>query len=196
MGGYLSSFAEDADGELYALGYGGAIFRLEANVASTTAAPEKLSQTGCFDAEQPSKPAPGLIPYSTKIPFWSDSAEKKRWIALPNNASLIPDPQNADKWLWPIGSVLVKEFTLAEKLIETRLLKRHNDGTWKGYSYVWNQEQTDAFYVPNGSARVIDSSDNQTVNWIFPSSYSCNQCHNAAAGFVLGFSTGQLNTLF
>jgi hypothetical protein len=35
----------------------------------------------------------------------------------------------------PIGSVLMKEFSIEGRKIETRLLVRHDDGDWAGYAY-------------------------------------------------------------
>src|SRR4051794_41256274 len=45
--------------------------------------PALLSQTGAFEDTRALTPSPALIPYDVIVPFWSDGAEKKRWIALP-----------------------------------------------------------------------------------------------------------------
>src|SRR5205823_6444908 len=88
----------------------------------------------------------------------------------------------------PIGSVLMKEFRLGDRRVETRLLMRHSDGEWAGYSYEWNDAQTDATLLPAGKSRSLSG---QT--WTFPSRSQCLECHTAAAGRSLGLELGQLN---
>src|SRR5689334_4891427 len=45
--------------------------------------PALLSQTGAFEDVRALKPVPGLLSYDLNVPFWSDGAEKRRWIAIP-----------------------------------------------------------------------------------------------------------------
>jgi hypothetical protein len=87
--------------------------------------------------------------------------------------------------------VLVKNFGLAGKLIETRLFIRHDDGGWAGYSYEWDDAQTDATLLPANKTRVVG---NQT--WYYPSRAECGRCHTAAAGSSLGPEVLQLNSDF
>ncbi|MCP8898457.1 PQQ-dependent sugar dehydrogenase [Gilvimarinus xylanilyticus] len=186
----IASFAEDHNGELYMLSFSGGIFQLvesdqSAGVINAPAA--QLSDTGCVDAANPRLPAPGLIPYSVNAPFWSDGAQKKRWMALPDNKNLNVSA-NQD-WTVPPGSVLVKNFYLSDQLIETRLLKHHTDGVWAGYTYAWNEAGTDAGLVEGGAVR-----QRQGQDWIYPSGSDCMQCHTEAAGRALGLETVQLNS--
>ena len=48
------------------------------------ALPRLLSQTGAFKDTRHLAPGNGLIPYDLIVPFWSDGATKKRWIAVPD----------------------------------------------------------------------------------------------------------------
>ena len=41
----------------------------------------------------------------------------------------------------------VKHFRIGNQLVETRLFMRHPDGVWAGYTYQWNQAQTEATRV-------------------------------------------------
>ena len=149
---------------------------------------DQLSQTGCVDPSNPSIAASGLIPYEINIPFWSDGADKQRFMALPNGETLSAD---AD-WIFPIGSVLLKHFRLNGELIETRLFMRHNDGGWAGYSYEWNAAQTDANLVgAAGKTKTIAGQE-----WRYPSANECLSCHTAIAGFSLGLETAQMNRDF
>ena len=85
----------------------------------------------------------------------------------------------------------MKNFRLDGRLVETRHLMRHPDGSWAGYTYEWNAQQTEAKRVRGGKTASIGSQD-----WIFPSESQCMACHTAAAGFSLGPETAQLNRVF
>ncbi|WP_394846591.1 PQQ-dependent sugar dehydrogenase [Pendulispora brunnea] len=186
-GGTFTSVNEDADGELYLTALGNKIYKVVPNAkppASTF--PEKLSQTGCVDPANPKNPAAGLIPYGVNSPLWSDGAEKERYLALPDAAKI---HVNADgDFDLPKGTVLVKTFSIGGKRVETRLFMRHDDGDWGGYSYEWNDEQTDATLLASNKSKPLGS---QT--WYYPSRSDCVSCHSTAAGRSLGLELGQLN---
>jgi uncharacterized repeat protein (TIGR03806 family) len=131
----------------------------------------------------------GLVPFGVSAPFWSDDVVKQRWLALPDGTSMTP--QTPGRWSLPGGTVLMKNFRLADRLIETRLLMRHPDGVWAGYTYEWNEGQTDANRVVGGKTKVVGS---QT--WIYPSEGDCLLCHTDVAGRTLGLETAQLNADF
>jgi uncharacterized repeat protein (TIGR03806 family) len=183
----MASFGEAADGELFGVSISrGLIYRVDFTVTSSNnTIPTSLRATGCIDTAAPTQPASGLIPYAPLAPFWSDAAVKSRWMGLPNGATV--DPAAGD-WAFPNGTVLVKSFRLGGQLIETRLFMKHPDGIWGGYTYEWNDAQTDATLVTGGKTKVIGG---QT--WIYPSEGQCLQCHTAAAGISLGLETPQLN---
>ena len=189
---FLVSFAEDENGELLAVSFGDGkgqgVFRLAppgAPVADPI--PERLSQTGCVDPNDPKKPAPGVIPYDINAPFWSDGADKSRFLAIPDGARITIGPDG--DWELPPNSVTMKHFTLGGKLIETRLFVRHLDGGWAGYTYVWNEEQTDAVKAnPAGETRAVGDQV-----WQYPSRARCMTCHTPEAGGTLGIETRQLN---
>ena len=82
----------------------------------------------------------------------------------------------------------MKNFRIANELIETRLLMRHTDGEWAGYSYEWNAAGTDADRLYGGKVKAVSGQD-----WIYPSGADCMQCHTQAAAFALGPEHGQLN---
>ena len=187
----ISSFAEDNDGELYVVNYSssGTLYRIAEASSGGDPFPSLLSETGCMEPLTPTQPIEALIPYEINAPFWSDGVEKLRYLSLPNSTAI--HINDADDWEFPIGSVLLKNFRIAGNLIETRLLMHHTDGTWGGYSYEWNDAQTDATLVANGKTKVIGSQ-----NWLYPSTSQCLQCHTQAAGRVLGPETAQMNRDF
>lgn len=187
----ISSFAQGNDGELYLLNYAdGTVHRLVFQQSGTqTTVPATLTATGCVNPSNAAQPASGLIPYDVNVPFWSDAARKERWIGLPDGQNIAAG--TSGDWDFPNGTVLMKNFRNDTRLIETRLFMRHPDGTWGGFTYAWNAEQTDATLVRGGETRTIDGQE-----WIFPSEAQCMQCHTAAAGRSLGLETAQLNRDF
>jgi uncharacterized repeat protein (TIGR03806 family) len=151
--------------------------------------PEVLSATGCVDPGDITQPYSGLLPYDLNAPFWSDGADKDRYIGLPNGTTI---GRSADgDFEFPNGTVVVKNFRLDGNLVETRHLMRHPDGAWAGYTYEWNQAQTEATRVRGGKVVNIAGQD-----WIYPSEGQCMECHTAAAGFALGPEVAQLNKDF
>jgi uncharacterized repeat protein (TIGR03806 family) len=185
----IASFAQGRDGELYILDYEqGQIHRLTpAQPAGPDLFPKKLSETGCVQPDAPAEPAQGAIPYAVNAPLWSDGAQKARWFALPQGATIDIDEASGD-WTLPVGSVVVKRFSLGGAPVETRLLVRHADGGWAGYSYAWDDDGQDATLLAGGLTRTF-----QGQTWTYPSRNDCMACHTTAAGFTLGLETAQLN---
>lgn len=181
------SFAEDADGEVYAVSLGGSMYKIvPKGEPPTSTFPDRLSKTGCFDNGDPKQPAPGLVPYGVNAPLWSDGAEKERFMALPDGLKIaVGDDGDFD---FPNGTVLTKTFSLAGKRIETRLFMRHDDGGWAGYTYEWLDDESDAVLLPSSKKKTIGD-----VAWHYPSRAECVRCHTAAAGRSLGLELGQQN---
>jgi uncharacterized repeat protein (TIGR03806 family) len=188
----IASFGQGNDGELYVVDIvGGGLHRIvPAGGASPGApVPTLLSVTGCVNPQNPTEAATGLVAYEPAAQFWSDDAAKERWVAIPNGTSI---GRGADgDFSFPTGTVLMKHFRLNGALVETRLLMRHPDGDWAGYTYEWNAQRTDATLVQGGkTVNVVSQS------WIFPSGNDCLTCHTAAAGFSLSLEAAQLNRDF
>jgi uncharacterized repeat protein (TIGR03806 family) len=184
----LVSFAQGNDGEIYTVQISGIISKLvPAGPPPPDDFPKLLSATGCVDPGDPTKPAPGLIPYEVNAQLWSDGADKERWFAIPDGATIAIGPD--DDWDLPVGSVAVKTFSVGGKRIETRLFMRHEDGGWGGYTYEWDEAQTEATLLAAGKLRTLGA----TQAWGYPSRSQCLQCHSRAAGGTLGFETAQMN---
>lgn len=183
----VASFAQDNNGELYLVTFSG-LFRIDP-VNVDVEVPQRLSETGCVQASAPWEPGDGLIPYTVIEPFWSDGADKTRYLALPDNTTIHLDDRG--DFTLPRGSVLVKHFLLGQSLIETRLFLHNADGSWSGYSYQWDEAGTDAELVEGG----LDA-DVGGQTWHYPAAGECSLCHTAAAGFSLGLETSQLNRDF
>ncbi len=197
----ITDFGLDTRGELLIVDHGGGLYTLEATPPSATpsAFPLKLSETGLFASVKDFKPEAALIPYSVNAPLWSDGAFKERFIALPGDEQL--EFTTGRGWNFPDGAVLVKSFSIetepgnaqSRRRIETRLLTRQN-GEWAGYSYVWNDAQTDAELVGDlGVDRVYKIAGAADLSWHYPSRAECMVCHTRAANWVLGLTELQMN---
>ncbi len=183
----ISSFAEANDGELYFLDYGGSVHRiLPPESSPTNNFPQRLSETGCVDPDDPTQPAAALIPYEPNAQFWSDGARKLRWAAIPDGETVTID--ESGDFEFPNGTVLVKSFELDGQLIETRLMMRHDDGGWAGYTYEWRDDGSDADLLAAGKRKRIGNQE-----WIYPSRAECMTCHTQAAKRSLGLEVQQLN---
>ena len=191
-GATLVSFAQGNDGEVYTIQINGVISKLvPAAPPPPDGFPKLLSETGCFDPADPRKPGTALIPYDVNSQLWSDGADKGRWFALPDDTTITIDAEQ--DWLLPVGSVVVKEFAVEGKRLETRLFMRHAaDGGWGGYTYEWNEEGTDAVLLVGSKVKPIDGGASGQA-WAYPSRSQCIQCHSAAANGILGLETSQLN---
>ena len=204
----ISAISLDADGELIVVDHRGeqqgGLYHLEPTQVDATPShfPRLLSETGLFQKIADHQVAAGLIPYTINAPFWSDGASKSRFIALPKDGQIeIPD-----QWAWqfPEKTVIVKSFALelvagdpaSIKWIETRLLTKEQ-GEWVGYSYAWNEEQTEAVLVDaSGHDKTFSISESTGVrsqSWRYPSRTECMVCHTRAAGYLLGLTTVQMN---
>lgn len=190
---FVVSMARGGDGSVYALRYGlegpGGIYRLappDPPEDDAPGFPERLSETGCVDPDDPGAPAPGLVAYRPASELWSDGAAKARYLALPDDQRITPG-EDGDFDL-PRGTVLVKHFGYGDRLHETRLLMHARDG-WHGVSYRWNDDQRDATLL-DGS---LDETLPNGARWHYPSRSECNGCHTGVAGFSLGLEARQLD---
>lgn len=224
----LVGFGEDADGELYLLDHMvGRFSRLVPNPTPDTSAqfPRKLSETGVFASTKDHQPAAGLIPYSVIAPQWCDGATKERYLGLPGQGKIEfetmtypqPAPGSYPGWKFPDGAVIAETISLemepgnpsSRRRIETRLLHHERltgseevgDQYWQGYSYIWNDDQSDAVLLedPQGRDQTFKLRDpkapggERQQTWRYPSRTECITCHNMAAKYSLGVQTLQLN---
>ena len=203
----ITAFAVDHHGRLLIADHGGNIFRLvrAPKQNSTTQFPTQLSKTGLFLSTKAHEVQPGVIPYSVNAPGWADGATAERFIALPGDTRI--GYASAGGWNFTNGAVLVQTLSLereagnpaSRQRIETRLLVRQG-GQWTGYSYRWNEGQSDAMLVPKiGEEKEFAIKDRRAPGgirkqvWHFPSRTECSACHARAANFVLGLTESQMN---
>lgn len=136
------------------------------------------------------EPVPGVEPYELTSPLFSDYSHKRRFIKLPDGASMgWSDDGVLD---FPVGTVIIKTFSYladmgdpaaGETLLETRLLVHRPDG-WEGIVYQWNDEQTEAVLTYGGDTVPVSwvHSDGETreLDYIIPNPNKCKNCHENA----------------
>jgi hypothetical protein len=132
---------------------------------------------------------PDNLAFTPQYPLWSDGADKRRWLNLPAGSWI--DASRPDAWEFPPGSRLWKEFSLAGKRIETRLIQRRADKSWRYASYIWNEAQTDAVLAP-AEGEVLSGTPVSGGRYEVPARSDCRACHDGAAVPVLGASAVQL----
>ena len=167
--------------------------------------PLLLSQTGVFSDTAKRIASPGLIPYDLNVAFWSDGADKSRWVAVPAG-QIIFSPSG--EWRFPAGTVFVKNFDLAvdganadaKRRLETRLLVCDSSGGVYGVVYKWRTDGSDADLLGASATESIRvksaAGEVHEQVWYYPSRQDCLTCHTAGAGGVLGVKTRQLNRRF
>jgi hypothetical protein len=186
----------------------------------------KLSQTGCVDPANPTHFAASAVYYEVNSPLWSDNAAKSRAFVLPDGGTIhvkdcMPDasvaqlaecvsPQgipngwaDTGKWVFPVGTVMIKNFIFDGKLVETRLFMHvdaataaliQNGTEWVGYNYAWNEAQTEATALNDERTSVSFDTGHRTVTWNYPNWLDCINCHADATG-TLGPETDQMNRI-
>jgi putative heme-binding domain-containing protein len=205
----IVAFGEDNDGEIYFLDHdGGTIHTIERHDAGAKNAdfPTTLSATGLFASVKDNVPAPGVIPFAPSSRQWLDGATAQHWAAFPGTSHVtlhaagkpIPGMVNWHNFRmhFPENAVLARTIALAGRRVETQLL--HFDGVdWRGYSYAWRDDQTDADLVPaDGDEREVNVGAKDGAKprlWQFHSRSQCMSCHSAWSQYALAFQPEQLN---
>lgn len=122
--------------------------------------------------------AAGVLPYDLNTPFFSDYAQKKRFIYVPEGQQI---KYQEDRVLeLPVGSVLIKHFYYNEiNFIETRLLIRQ-ENEWLPETYIWDEDGKEARRSVLGETRSLSVSiagETQVFNYLIPNQNQCKNCH-------------------
>ena len=151
--------------------------------------PERLSEAGLYmPGTRIVRPA--YMSFTPQYPLWSDGAAKRRWLYLPPGTAI--DASNAYAWEFPRGTRLWKEFSHG-RAIETRLIERLDDGSWRYAAYVWAADGTDALLAPaEGIPNLVTAAAPGGV-YTIPSQDDCRACHEGPAVPILGVSALQLS---
>lgn len=158
-------------------------------------AKQRLSEYGLFVGELADQtPTENVVPYELNTPLFSDYTRKYRFIRLPDGTQI----EYRDKGVmeFPVGTVIAKTFSYphdmtdlskGERLLETRIELRLEDN-WYGFSYLWNEEQTNATLVLGGAELDVSwiHSDGETRQnqYQVPNANQCITCHQSGDKFV------------
>lgn len=149
---------------------------------------DKLSEYGFFQGKLADlSPGTGVVPYDLNTPLFSNYAEKLRFIKVPEGKKIV---YNDTGWLrMPTGTVLIKNFYFSndhrhpekgKRIMETRLLVNEESG-WNAYPYIWNDEQTEAFYDVAGEKKMISYINGEgkaiSTYYLIPNKNQCKGCH-------------------
>ncbi len=214
----IIAFAPDRDGEPLVVNHFNSttLFRLvknpeyEMELTHMKDFPRRLSQTGLFRDTHALEANPGVREFTINQPQWQDGAIGKHLLALPDLQKVTvfnePQPVGAiamfnSRLHYPSGTVLAKTLFFpgksqvfepnSDRKIETQLL--HFDGRlWRGYSYVWNEDQTDAELAPAAGMDLSLPGTNRQ-RWRVHSRTECLQCHNPWPETTLAFAPEQLH---
>lgn len=205
----IITFGVDAKGELIVVDYAGGLYRIVPNNVPDTSQefPRLLSETGLFQEHSTHLVnQPGVYSYELNAKMWQDGANSGSVIAIPGSDSITwTKPHH--RWVYPTDTVFAKtlakwtvfENTLAHRRIETQLL-HFNGNEWQPYSYLWNDEQTDATLVAaEGQTKELtvqnpnQENELQEIRWKVHSRAECKSCHVNTAGYVIGFDLPNLN---
>ncbi len=181
-------------------------------------APKQLSEFGLFEGNGATQqPVAGVVPYSLNTPLFSDYTNKLRFIRIPSGTTIGYTEQGILEF--PIGTVIAKTFAYpvdgtdaskGERLLETRIELRQASG-WYGYSYRWNDEQTEATLLLGGGEIDVSwiHSDGKSMSnrYEIPNANQCLNCHSQNKSYVpigptamnmncdFDFADGQANQL-
>ena len=149
-----------------------------------------LSEYAFFDGKlKELKPNERVLPYDLNTPLFSDYAYKARFVWMPDSvrATIAENGQI----LFPENTVLIKnfyypiDFSHPEKdwqMVETRLLYKKSD-QWEAYTYIWNEEETDAKLSLIGDLQPVSWTDQRgklhEIEYLVPNKNQCKSCHNA-----------------
>lgn len=148
--------------------------------------PTELRCTGLYSDWALRTVSPGARAYTPAFPLWSDGATKARWIYLPPGQPI--DTSNMDEWKFPVGTKVWKEFSIAGKRIETRLLWKTANSSWFATTYRWSADEATTRELTVGE---LNADGNQ---YEVPSQKACADCHQGRQDYVLGFEAVSLSS--
>jgi mono/diheme cytochrome c family protein len=152
-------------------------------------APARLADTGFYAEGRPGEINPRNRPFGPQYPLWTDGLEKRRWVFLPEGATI--DAADEHAWDFPVGTRFWKEFSRGGRPVETRFSWRTASG-WVYASYQWNEDGTEAVLAAEAGVRAVVEVAPGRAHSI-PSQADCAACHGTERPSPLGFTALQLS---
>ncbi len=148
------------------------------NCSSPLEFPVKLSDYCLYEYLDSDTEYINFQKYELNYPLWTNGSDKKRWMYLPRDSKI--NTLNPDEWIFPVGTVLLKEFSYNGLKVETRLIEKLSSNNWRVAVYAWNNEQTQANYVNTGVLNALGTGHE------IPSLSQCINCHKGRSDFAIG----------
>lgn len=149
---------------------------------------EKLSEYQFFTgALKELRPNDRVLPYDLNTPLFTDYAEKSRFVWMPEGTGAQYAEREA--FTFPEGAVLIKNFYYSHDkkapkqgrhIVETRLLINRG-ADWDAMTYIWNEEQTEAYLNRVGDILPVHWQDEDgaqvAIDYVVPNRNQCKGCH-------------------
>ncbi|HET7291140.1 MAG TPA: hypothetical protein VFM88_01820 [Vicinamibacteria bacterium] len=153
-----------------------------------------LSSTGLYTNIATQQIDPQNRFFAPQYVLWSDGGTKGRWLRLPTGTRI--DSSDMNRWVFPVGTKIWKEFVFQGRRVETRLMEKiaPGEGTaaWSFRTFQWRADGSDAELASADGVRDVAPTAFGTQHDL-PSQAQCTQCHNRGGDAVLGFSALQLS---
>jgi hypothetical protein len=153
--------------------------------------PSTLAETGLYAPGTTVKLATYVRAYEPQFALWADGFGKDRYVYIPPCATI--GTQDMDHWEFPVGTRMWKHFSVAGKLVETRMLHRFGSGTgdWLYATYGWSADKPND---PTAAVAVLHGQPNANgTQHDIPDPWECGACHGKLPDKPLGFSAIQLS---
>lgn len=149
--------------------------------------PPSLFETGLYENEDTETLGAGVQEYTVRYPLWTDNAEKRRFVWMPEGEKI--KANNVDFWKFPTGTKVWKEFALEGKRLETRYLVKTGPFAqdWRMVSYIWELDGASASKSEAGAENVLGTGHD------VPGTDDCKRCHRHQPDILIGVSGIQLN---
>lgn len=165
-------------------------YDLEFDIPRSEAFPNLLSAYELYAEPASSlEPTAGSVLYELSSALYTDQAYKQRLVRLPEGASVAV--VNGTELVYPEGTVMAKTFYYPDdmrddasprRIIETRLLVK-TGGVWNVATYLWNEAQTDAILLLDGTTTDVSwigvDGVARTTAYVVPHEGECVTCHQA-----------------
>ncbi|MDB4995177.1 MAG: hypothetical protein JWM74_2609 [Myxococcaceae bacterium] len=151
--------------------------------------PDDLRCTGLYEDWETKRVAKSARAYAPALSFWSDCAEKTRFLALPEGTTI--DASDPDEWVFPAGTKAWKEMKIGGRRVETRLFWKTrggvgSDARWVQTAYVWSADETSA---RRSDGAVVDLG---SAKYVVPKDEDCASCHAGKKDRLHGFDAVSL----
>lgn len=178
-----------------------------ASIAVPTVLYPKLSDSPFYQLSKAPQNYINFKMFAPQYPLYSDDATKKRFIYLPTNTKI--DTTVPDEWIYPMGTIFYKEFSIDGKKVETRVWEKtaiaQGMSSWRPSVYVWKTanasgDQTEAdlltvddFYTKPVAERQLYQAGQIETKYKMVRMAQCATCHRGSNDSALGFNYLQLS---